>query len=428
VAVAGRKDLTRCANSVLHQSVTAEDALLVARVVREGRIGSSYTHGSAPADAARVLADAAQLARFAPQDPAFRRFPSPAPLPDLVTFVPETDAVGPEERARDLARVFRRAAREKATVAGAYAVWSQELAVANSEGVAVHAPLTSAAVNLVVMSDTASGYASAYSRDVRDIDLGVLAERAVKKCVNGARPRDIEPGDYEVILEPAALAELMEWMTYTSFSARSISEKTSALTGKIGEPVTGANVSIHDDGSDPAGVPVPFDFEGQPKRRLDLIREGVARGFATDSIWSARLGAPPTGHALLKSEEGGDPVPMSLFLASGDVPAASMVGRVERGLLVTRFHYVNGFLDTRRALMTGMTRDGTFLIEGGKIRGAVGNLRFTQGLLEALGDVRAISRERERVPAWWSPATNTAALTMPTLHLGKFHFTGRQER
>jgi predicted Zn-dependent protease len=105
-----------------------------------------------------------------------------------------------------------------------------------------------------------------------------------------------------------------------------------------------------------------------------------------------------------------------------------MVSGVGRGLLVTRFHYVNGLLDTRRALMTGMTRDGTFLIEDGSIRGSVGNLRFTQSLIEALGDVRAVSRERKLIPAWWSEASSTGGFTVPTIHLGKFRFTGKQER
>jgi predicted Zn-dependent protease len=266
------------------------------------------------------------------------------------------------------------------------------------------------------------------SRDVSELDFPTLAERAIRKCVDGANPVEIEAGDYEVILEPAAVAELMEWMTYTCFGARSMEDKTSALANRLGESIMGTNITIYDDATDPSGIPSPFDFEGQAKRRLDIITGGVARGFGTDCTWASRLDTRNTCHAMLRGGEEADPVPMNLFIEAGDAPASELVSGVERGLLVTRFHYVNGFLDTRRALMTGMTRDGTFLIEDGCIKGGVGNLRFTQSMVDAFSEVRAISREREVIPVWWSEAANTGALTMPTLNIKRFHFTGKTEK
>jgi predicted Zn-dependent protease len=265
------------------------------------------------------------------------------------------------------------------------------------------------------------------SRDVRKLDLARMGETAVQKCRDASNPTDIPPGDYEVILEPSAVAELMEWMTYTCFGARSIEEKTSALAGHLGEPLVGEAVTIYDDASEAEGIPTPFDFEGLGKKRLDIIEKGVARGYGTDSIWASRLNIENSAHGMIRSGEEADPIPMNLFLEAGDVAAADMVGQVERGLLVTRFHYVNGFLDTRRALMTGMTRDGTFLIENGKIKGGVGNLRFTESMIEAFRNVKRISRERQVIPSWWSEVSNTGAFTMPTLHLGRFHFTGKTE-
>ncbi len=429
VALAGRSDLTRCAESVIHQNVSAEDAVLHARVVRDGRIGRASVHGFSGASAARALKDAAELARFAPRDPAFPGLPGPAEVPGARSHVAATAAVEPEERARTLRGVFDRAARHGLTVAGAYATAEKELAVVNTAGVAVYAPLTSANVNLVVLDpDGASGYAARVSRDAADLDFDALGETAIGKCLEGRKRVEVEPGDYEVILEPAALAELMEWMTFTCFSARGVHEKTSALTGRLGQPFLGPGITLYDDALEEAGMPTPFDFEGQPKRRWNLVESGTARAFGTDTLWAARMGRENTAHAVLPSAEGSDPVPMNLYFEAGDVPAAELPAGVERGLLVTRFHYVNGFLDTRRALMTGMTRDGTFLIEEGKIRGAVGNLRFTQSLVEALNDVRAISMERSPVATWWSATADTGALTMPAMHLGRFRFTGRSDR
>ncbi len=426
VLMAGRSDLSRAANSVVHQHVSVEDVMVSARVIDGGRTGRAVVHGFTPADMARALADAAELARFAPRDPDWPGLPGPEPVPEVRSHVPETAAVEPAARTAALARVFAEAARDGMTIAGAYATSEKELAVANTRGIAVHAPITAASVNLVAMGDGSSGYASGYSRDVGDLDLDALGRTAMDKCRRARRPMEVEPGEYEVLLEPPAVAELMEWMTYTCFGARSVYEKTSALAGRFGERITGEGITVTDDALDPAGAPVPFDFEGRPKRRLEIIERGVARGCGTDTAWGARLGRPATGHALLPGDEGAEPVPMNLFIASGTVAASSMPARVERGLLVTRFHYVNGFLDTRRALMTGMTRDGTYLVEDGRVRGAVGNLRFTQSILEAFEDLRGISRERQRIPPWWS-AADTGALTMPTLHLGKFRFTGRSK-
>ncbi len=428
VVVAGRSALSRCANSVIHQNVTADDALVVARVIRDGRTGRASAHGFSPEACAGALVQAADLARVAPRDPGFPGLPGPRPLPEVGSHVPATAALGPGERATALKRVFDAAARHGLTVAGGFGSSEKELAVVNSRGVAAYAPLTSAAVNLIALGENTSGFGSAMSRNARELDVDAVGETAILKCREGSKPVTVEPGTYEVILEPAAVAELMEWMTFTSFTARSIREKTSALAGKLGERLVGTNVTIYDDATDPAGVPTPFDFEGQPKRRLVILDRGVARGFGTDTGWAARLGCENTSHAVLPGHEGSDPVPMNLFIAPGDAAAAEMPSRVARGLLVTRFHYVNGFLDTRKATMTGMTRDGTFLIEDGKVKGAVGNLRFTQSLVEAFGDVRAISRERKRVPSWWSSTADTGGLTMPAVHFGSFRFTGRTER
>jgi PmbA protein len=428
VATVGRSDMSRCANSVIHQNVSVEDAQVAARVIADGRTGRASTHGFSPEAVARALTDAAELARFAPRDPGYPGLPGPSPLPEVRSHVEGTGRLEPADRARALRTVFEAARGHGLGVAGAYRTSEKELAVVNTRGVAAYAPLTSASTNLVVSGEESSGYASGLSRDAADLDFERLAAIAIRKCLDGVRPLDLEPGTYEVILEPAAMAELMEWMAFTCFSARGIHEKTSALAGKLGEPLLGPQVTLYDDGTEDAGMPTPFDFEGQPKRRVDLIEKGVARAFGTDSVWAARTGRENTAHAVLPSSEDSDPVPMNLFFEPGTVSAAEMPARVERGLLVTRFHYVNGFLDTRRALMTGMTRDGTFLIENGRVKGAVGNLRFTQSLVEALNDVRAISRERVPVASWWSATTDTGAITMPTLHLGRFHFSGRTER
>lgn len=428
VIQAGRRDLSRCANSVIHQNVSAENAVIMARVIRDGRIGTASVHGLSADAAAGVLRDAAELARVAPRDETFPGLPDPGPYPEVASYVEATAALSPADRARVLGAVFEAAAKHGLIVAGAYGTAVEELVVANTRGVAAYAPLTSAAVNVVVSGDTSSGFAAGAARDARTLDIPAMAERAVRKCLDGTRPVDVEPGVYEVILEPPAVAEVLEWMTFTCFSARGMKEKTSALAGNMGDRIMGENVTLVDDATRPGGIPTPFDFEGTAKRPMEVIDHGVARGFGIDRQWAGRLGKESTGHGMPRKGEDADPIPINLFLEPGTVASRDLVAGVERGLLVTRFHYVNGFLDTRRALMTGMTRDGTFLIRDGKIQSAVGNLRFTQSMVEAFGDVRALSREVQTIPTWWSEGANTGAFTVPAVHLGKFHFTGRTEK
>lgn len=425
VAVVGRQELSRCANSVIHQNVSATDAVLAARVVQGKRVGCATANGITVESGSRALREALELSRFAPVTEDFQGLAESVAVPTVASFVPETAAVTPEARAISLKGVFEAASRHDLTVAGSYGTYVQELAVVNSRGVAAYAPLSSGSVNLVALGKESSGYACGLSRDVRELNFEELGERAIAKCLAGNDPVDVDPGDYEVILEPSAVAELMEWMTYTCFGARSVHEKTSALVGHWNEQLFGENISIYDDATESSGLATPFDFEGQPKRRLDIVKQGRPRSFGTDTAWAGRLNTENTSHALLRSGEDVDPIPMNLFIEAGTTPTADLVKTVERGLLVTRFHYVNGFLDTRRALMTGMTRDGTFLIENGKIGRGVGNLRFTQSMVDAFSRVKAISREREAIPCWWSPLANTGAFTMPTLHIDGFHFSGR---
>jgi PmbA protein len=259
-------------------------------------------------------------------------------------------------------------------------------------------------------------------------DPADLARAAAGRAIAGADPIDLPPGPYDVILEPKAIAEAIEWLSFASLSARPLEDGSSCLAARLGQSVTSPRISLYDDAADPdpAAPRAPFDAEGTPKRRVDFIAAGIARGVVNDRAGARRLAAPPTGHATpLVDELPWDTAsPQHLHLAPGPDTFQDLLARVERGLLVTRFHYVNGLLDTRRALTTGMTRDGLLLVENGKITRGVRNLRWTEALLEALGREAGITRERRAVAAWFSPLTG-GALVMPTLLLRGFRFTGK---
>jgi len=221
------------------------------------------------------------------------------------------------------------------------------------------------------------------------------------------------------------VVELLEWLASIGFTSRSFEEETSFQFGRIGTPVTG-DVTIADDPAcrSGVGIPSPFDWEGVTRRPVTFLEHGVARGVVHDLRSAAVAGCASTGHAV-----GGGPfpdghaAPAHVVLAPGRATREELLASMERGLWVTRFHYVNGMLDPRRAVMTGLTRDGTFRIADGKVAGAVTNLRFTDSVLEAFGRIGGIGRELRAVPTWW---TELGAFAAPPLLVRGLVFTGVQ--
>jgi len=227
-----------------------------------------------------------------------------------------------------------------------------------------------------------------------------------------------------VILEPVAVATLLEWLNYIGLGSKSFQEETSFLSGKIGQKITGDQLTIYDDGTDMNGVAFPFDFEGVPKQRVELITKGVAKGVVYDSVSASKENKKSTGHALTPDNSGEGGYALNLFVEGGKDSLDEMIGGVENGLLVTRFHYINGFIDTPNGVLTGMTRDGLLRIKNGKLRGGVKNLRFTDSMLRSFSNIRGISAERKLVSSWWDAI---GCITAPAMRLGSFKFTGKTD-
>jgi predicted Zn-dependent protease len=223
------------------------------------------------------------------------------------------------------------------------------------------------------------------------LDVASLVKEAIGKASRGA-PTQIEPGEYEVILEPYAVSELLSFLGFLGFHALSVQEGRSFLCNQFGQKVVGSQVTIFDDGLDPAGLQIPFDFEGVPKRRVVFFEEGVGKEVTYDSFTGNREGKESTGHGLIAPNTEG-PIPVNLFMKGGESSLEEMVRSVRKGIYVTRFHYTN-VVEPMKAVLTGMTRDGTFLIEEGEVKMPVKNMRFTESVLRALSQVSAVSKER----------------------------------
>jgi predicted Zn-dependent protease len=276
------------------------------------------------------------------------------------------------------------------------------------------------------MGENSSGYAQAGSRNVSRVMPEKVAERAIKKAIDGKNPIELEPGLYEVILEPLASSELLDFLGYLGFNAKTYQEGRSFMCEMMGKKVMGDNITILDDAYNEQGFAFPFDFEGVPKQKVQLIEKGIAKGLVYDSLTAGKENKESTGHALPAPNTFG-PIPTNMVLLSGNSSLDKMIRNAKKAILVTRFHYTNT-VEPKKTIFTGMTRDGTFLIENGAITKPIKNLRFTESIINALNKVLETSQDLTLVGGGAGYEGRFATGTLvPALRIESFNFSGKTE-
>lgn len=416
--------LTRFANSFVHQNVAERNHTITVRAVFGKRMGLATTNRLDPAEIRRTVEMACRIAKLQRENKDFISLPGSGGSEKRASglFVKETAAFSAGQRAEQVRIICAMAERHQARAFGALSNGVSEVAVANSLGVMRYAAATDAYINTVAMTDTGAGYGQGAHRDVRRIDFGGIGRRAVRKAVDSRDPVELKPGRYTVVLEDTAAFTLLEFLGATGFSARALQEGRSFMGGRFGRRIMDPRISITDDPADSRGFAFPFDFEGVPKRRISLVEKGVARNVVYDSMTAGREGKKSTGHALPAPAY--HPMAENLVMAPGDASVKRMVETTERGVYVTRFHYVN-LIDPMEVSITGMTRDGTFLIENGKITKPVKNLRFTVGVLKCLNNVMAVGDRSSLVSEPGGYGHRFAVgYRVPALKIKDFSFTG----
>ncbi|MGH2765623.1 MAG: TldD/PmbA family protein [Actinomycetota bacterium] len=413
--------LTRFADSAIHQSTAREDTAVKVRVVSNGRVGVASTNDLSKEGADVAARSALELAEMAAPDPAFPGLSPSARVPAAPDrFDAATAATPPEARADSVASLVG-ACDRGFHAAGAYETSASEVAVATTEGQFCYAAVSQATASTVVAGgDGGAGYAEAWAARVGDLDPEAIGRRAFEKARDSQAPRDLEPGRYDVVLEAPAVATLVSFLAYLGFGGRAIAEGRSCFSEKIGQKLMSDRVTIYDDALSSGTLGLPFDFEGTPKQRVDLVAEGVVIGGVHDRRSAKQEDRESTGHALPPPNPHGA-FPLNLFLAPGDASVEDMVRGTERGLLVTRFHYSN-VVHPKEAIITGMTRDGTWLVEDGEVKHPVKNLRFTHSIIEALRDVEAVGSEAQLASEFFF-----AASSVPALKVTGFQFTGASD-
>jgi predicted Zn-dependent protease len=330
-------------------------------------------------------------------------------------FARATAEADPEVRADAAAAVIAAAQAVGAQAYGYAQTASEEVSVANSLGIRVSEPRSRAQVLTVMMGPGGgTGYAEQVAVDLAAIDASAIGQEAAERTRAMRDPVELPAGDYPVVLDSYAVMDFTDWLGYLGFSALAVQEERSFY--EPGKVVASPLVSISDDASDPAGTPASFDFEGVPTQRVSLLEAGVCRNLVHDTRSAARAGCESTGHGLPAPNPWG-PFPRHMSMAAGTTPRDELIGGLERGLLVTRFHYTN-VVHPKQVVITGMTRDGLFLVEAGQIVAPVRNLRFTQDYLAALSTVEAVGTERRALESFLGTSL------VPALRLGAFSFTG----
>jgi PmbA protein len=406
--------LTRFANNTIHQNVAERGGHISVRALVDGRTARANTNRFDPESIRRVTREAIAIARLQAPDPDVQPLAEPQPVTKVHRFFDATAAATPADRASAVKNAIDLVESESLTAAGIYATNQVSYAILNSRGVFEYHCETLAQFSITAMDSDSSGWAKASACDASSLDARALAHRAARKAAASRQPKELPPGRYTVILEPAAVLDLVGQM-FGDFSATAIEDGRSFLTGRAQAKLFGENITITDDVYHPAQAGAPFDGEGMPRQKLTLVEGGAVRQIPYSRQTAHKAGVAPTGHGFPLPNELGEG-PMNIVIGGGDTTVEQMIASTARGLLVTRLWYIRE-VDPYQKIMTGMTRDGTFLIENGEIVGGVRNFRFNQSLVELLCNVEALS------PAERASGEEAFDMVVPAMKANDFHFT-----
>jgi predicted Zn-dependent protease len=430
----GHSALTRFANNTIHQNVAEENHVVSVRTAFSGRTARATTNKFDEESLRQVVRSSESLAKVQHPDPDLLPMPDArsaveadeASASTQTRYFENTAAITPELRADGVSKIVGVADRHELTTAGVFSSGEWFEGIFNSRGLSRWHTQTSAEVSITMLAADSSGWQKANSPDVANLDPLRLAETAAQKAIETAHPREIPAGKYTVILEPAAVLDIVGFM-FWDYSGMAILDQRSFLTGRIGTRLFGDNITIVDDVAHPLQSGSPFDGEGVTRKAIPLVENGIikrvvyARATAErmkESEYREKAGPiEATGHGFPLPNEMGE-MPLNIVFAPMGDPQRieQMIASTERGILVTRLWYIRE-VEPFEKVLTGMTRDGTFLVENGRLRGGVRNFRFNESLLHMLSNVEAMS------PPVRACGEESFDMVVPAMKVKEFNFT-----
>jgi PmbA protein len=406
--------LTRFANNMIHQNVAEQTLSISVRTVVDGRTALVTTNKTDEESLRRAVSSAMSLARNEPKNLNLLPMLRQQKYQKVARFFAATAESTPQDRARAVKRVCQMADKTKQTAAGIFSSGSMQNVFANSRGLYAQHQQTRSEFSVTILEEHSSGWAKFNSPDIRNIDPDELAGRASRKAADSRKPREIPAGHYTTILEPPAVLDLLGFLFY-DFAGTAVLDKRSCFTGRMGTKLFGENILLWDDVYHPLQTGEPFDGEGVPKQRVLLVDRGVPKNLVYSRATAKKMKAKPTGHGFSLPNDYGE-APMNLVFAGGDKSVDEMVRSTERGILVTRLWYIRE-VDPYEKILTGMTRDGTFLVENGRVAGGIRNFRFNQSILEMLSKVEMLG------PAVRAAGEESFEMVVPAMKVRDFHFS-----
>ncbi len=405
--------LTRFANNTIHQNVAEEGIHVSVRTQLDGRTARATTNKTDADSLRRVAERAVESARWQPQNPDLLPLPGQQSYQSVDRYCEETAALTPDARAEAVGKVVARAQRHNLTAAGILSSSAVSQALLNSRGLFAQHRETKAEFSITFLNG-GSGWAKGNFVSVRDLKVEELAERACDKALANRDPKELAPGRYTVILEPAAVLDLVGFLFY-DFAATAVLDQRSCFTDQVGKKVFGDNISISDDVYHRWQAGAPWDGEGIPRQSVQLVDRGVLKNLVYARHTAKKMKAQPTGHGFPLPNEYGE-APMNLVVTGGPTSLEEMIASTQRGVLVTRLWYIRE-VDPYAKILTGMSRDGIYYVEGGQVKHAVRNLRFNQSLKEMLNQVELLG------PAVRAAGEESFEMVVPAMRAANFHFT-----
>jgi predicted Zn-dependent protease len=414
IVAGGTHALTRFANNAIHQNVAEEGYALSVRTSFGQRTARATTNRFDADSLKRVVADANRLARQQQPDPELLPMPGPQRYEPVHRYYEQTEEVSPDQRARAAVAAISTTESSKLVAAGTVSSGSGMQAIINSRGLTAYCCSTHAEFSLTATGADSTGWVKKSEPNFDEIDAHTLARRACRIAEMSAGPREIPADRYVTILSPAAVLDLLGFMFY-DFSGQAVRDQRSFLADRIGQQLLGPNITIYDDVYHPLQSGASFDGEGVPRQRLTLVRQGQIKDLAYSRRSAQFAHTKPTGHGFPLPNEFGE-FPVNIVMEGGDRSVEQMIASTEHGILVTRLWYIRE-VDPYKKILTGMTRDGTFLVENGKISCGVRNFRFNESLVDLLNSVEMMS------PAERAAGEESFPMVVPAMKVRSFNFT-----
>jgi len=411
---AGVDALTRFANNTIHQNVAEQTVNVSVRTVFDGRTARATTNKTDEESLRRVVAASGALARSQPKNPDLLPMAGRQKYAAVRRYFAGTAGATPDDRARVVAAVTSRAEKDGQTAAGVFSTGSFASVLVNSRGLYATHRQTRAEFSVTMLEGDSSGWAKANSPDLKQLDPKALAAAASEKSSASRHPREVEPGHWTVILEPSAVLDLVGFLSY-DFAGTAVLDQRSCFNNRIGKKVLGDNINVRDDVTHPLQSGAPFDGEGMPRQKVLLVDRGVPRNLVYARATAKKMKAKATGHGFPLPNEFGE-APVNIVFDEGNTSVPEMVASTDRGILLTRLWYIRE-VDPYEKILTGMTRDGSFLVENGSVAAGIRNLRFNQNILEMLSSVVQIG------PAVRAAGEESFEMVVPAMKVRNFHFT-----